>query len=53
MKNKAAGRNRTSGHVGPKLMGFGEPQQADFLRFSGDGKSQKIACVLTHALLAI
>jgi hypothetical protein len=34
-------------------MGLGEPQQAEFFGFSGYGKFEKRASVLTLALLAV
>lgn len=43
----------TSGQLGPKSRVWGAPQQAEFHRFSGYGKSVKRAGVLTPALLAV
>jgi len=42
----------TSGQVGPKLRVWGKPQQANFFKFTPCGNFEKIASVMTLALLA-
>ncbi len=52
-QNKAQSAATTSGQIGPKTTGLGEPQQADFSEIPATEIFEKFASVSTLALLAV